>query len=164
MTRRVLPRQVLCAVLAHGLATCRSRYAFAFCARPPTADGPDRHLCAPRDLRFGPPATLDHPFGSPRGARTRTSPIMSASAIAHPPVLMPPRIRLWADGVGRPCPPRGHGAHRSVFILHALSKQLDLRPGTSAGRLREAMRDSGACRGAADGSVRARLTGLYQRA
>ena len=81
---------------------------------------------------------------------------MSASAIAHPPVLMPPRVRLWADGVGRPCPPRGHGAHRSVFILHALSKQLDLRPGTSAGRLREAMRDSVLAEGP--------LTGLYERA
>ena len=59
------------------------------------------------------------------------------------------------SGWGGPCPPRGHGTHRYVFHVYALSKTLGLPPGATAGRIRDAMRGSVAGEGT--------LTGRYGR-
>jgi hypothetical protein len=58
-------------------------------------------------------------------------------------------------GWGGPCPPRGHGPHRYVFTLFALSKALTLDEGASAQRLRGAMDDAVLAQGS--------LTGTYGR-
>jgi Raf kinase inhibitor-like YbhB/YbcL family protein len=58
------------------------------------------------------------------------------------------------DGYGGPCPPPGP-AHRYVFTVFAVSRELDLRPGASADDLRRAVRDSVL--------AEASLTGRYGR-
>ena len=45
------------------------------------------------------------------------------------------------DGYGGPCPPRGHGTHRYIFVLKALDVEtLGLAEGASKGDIERAMR------------------------
>ena len=59
------------------------------------------------------------------------------------------------QGYGGPCPPRG-GPHRYVFTVFALSRPLDLKPGSSADDLRRAVAEMVLAEG--------RLVGRYARA
>lgn len=57
-------------------------------------------------------------------------------------------------GYGGPCPPRGT-AHRYRFIIYALDKSLDIKPGASKKQLIEAMQGHTIAQG--------QLIGIYQR-
>jgi Raf kinase inhibitor-like YbhB/YbcL family protein len=59
-------------------------------------------------------------------------------------------------GWNGPCPPRGHGEHRYVFTLFAVSEPVAVAPGATANELRQALRG----RVLAEG----RLIGRYGRA
>jgi Raf kinase inhibitor-like YbhB/YbcL family protein len=58
-------------------------------------------------------------------------------------------------GYGGPCPPKGHGTHRYVFTLMALSEPLSLAPGASSDDVRQAAQ--------ATTLDTATLIGLYSR-
>ncbi len=60
------------------------------------------------------------------------------------------------DGYGGPCPPRGSNAHRYMFKLYALDKELELSTGATKERLESAMQ----------GHIleQKTLLGLYKRA
>lgn len=73
-----------------------------------------------------------------------------------PPDARSGRNDFGRTGYGGPCPPPGHGAHHYHFTLYALDlSRLDLPPGVSLPRLRQAMQ----------GHVlsRAELIGWYAR-
>jgi Raf kinase inhibitor-like YbhB/YbcL family protein len=59
------------------------------------------------------------------------------------------------SGYRGPCPPPGHGPHRYVFRLHALSRELDLAPGAGKEELERALEEQVL--------AVAELTGSYER-
>jgi hypothetical protein len=131
---------------------------------------PERHTCDGVDS--SPPLSWS---GVPEGAR-------SLALIVHDPDapsgdfvhwlawnLDPSEARLdeaqpapveGTNGFGRsgysgPCPPPGHGPHRYLFELYALSAELDLEGGAGREQLERAI----------EGEVmaKAELTGTYER-
>jgi Raf kinase inhibitor-like YbhB/YbcL family protein len=58
-------------------------------------------------------------------------------------------------GYGGPCPPPGHGAHRYIFTLYALTEPVSLPEGISISELRSAIEGKLA--------AEATLTGTYER-
>ncbi len=65
------------------------------------------------------------------------------------------RNDFGAAGYGGPCPPRGHGPHRYVFMLHAVDAVPAVGPGTGRAALERAL--------AGHVLEVAELVGLYER-
>jgi Raf kinase inhibitor-like YbhB/YbcL family protein len=65
------------------------------------------------------------------------------------------RNDFGASGYRGPCPPPGHGPHRSLFRLHALEEELELEPGAGKAELERALSERSV--------AVAELMGTYER-